>query len=350
MYPLTTTAPYPKNQWYIAAFADEVSRAPMHRTILGKPVVLFRTESGDVVALGGLCPHRMMPLWEGELIGDNIRCAYHGLTFDQAGQCIAGMGEGPAPAKMRTPAYPVVERWQWIWIWTGDSDFANPSDIPDHDALGLGSPDWTSQTNGYYHLDSRYLLLLDNLFDLTHVNFIHANSIGATMVMLEAGKLTEKDGIIRYSRERGGVELSDFHKRFSFPGYEGTVTQGFSSEYYGPGFVNAMTYWKPEAVNDDREYLGAINFVHGVTPETATTTHYFSAVSRSFSLENDQLTQALCANDKKVRGEDKVALDAIERQLELIKDPSGEVSLPADAGGIRVRRLLTQQIEAELAA
>ena len=66
-------APFPRNQWYVAAFGSEVTREPMHRMLFGDPVVLFRTESGAPVASFDRCPHRGMRLSNGgKLVGDAI--------------------------------------------------------------------------------------------------------------------------------------------------------------------------------------------------------------------------------------------------------------------------------------
>ena len=66
----------------------EIGREPIERTILGKPVVLYRTLSGSPVAMYGICPHRYYPLALGKLDGDAIVCGYHGFTFDADGKCI----------------------------------------------------------------------------------------------------------------------------------------------------------------------------------------------------------------------------------------------------------------------
>ncbi|MBA4004554.1 MAG: 2Fe-2S ferredoxin, partial [Delftia sp.] len=52
----TTIAPastpaFPLDQWYVAGFAWELQDAPLARTLLGRPVVLFRTPDGSVAAL-----------------------------------------------------------------------------------------------------------------------------------------------------------------------------------------------------------------------------------------------------------------------------------------------------------
>src|SRR6266702_7268111 len=72
MYPLNQAQPFPRNQWYIATWRNEVDRSLFERRILDEPVVFYRTEAGEPVALAGLCPHRLYPLRKGRLIGDMI--------------------------------------------------------------------------------------------------------------------------------------------------------------------------------------------------------------------------------------------------------------------------------------
>ena len=40
---------YPREQWWVAATSDEVTRTPMQRWILDYPVVLYRKEDGKAV-------------------------------------------------------------------------------------------------------------------------------------------------------------------------------------------------------------------------------------------------------------------------------------------------------------
>jgi len=77
-----------KNGWYVCAQAREVEHAPLGRRILNTPILLYRSSAGKVVALHDVCPHRYMPLSKGRLVGDNIRCTYHGSLFDPSGKCV----------------------------------------------------------------------------------------------------------------------------------------------------------------------------------------------------------------------------------------------------------------------
>ena len=72
---------YPRNQWYVAAFREELGRQPLARVLLDTPVVLYRLEDGSPVALYDRCPHRGLPLSMGRLQGDRLQCNYHGIEF-----------------------------------------------------------------------------------------------------------------------------------------------------------------------------------------------------------------------------------------------------------------------------
>jgi len=61
MYPLEDGSFAPRNQWYVAAWSDEITRTPLERVILDEPVVFYRTTEGRVAALAAFCPHRGFP-------------------------------------------------------------------------------------------------------------------------------------------------------------------------------------------------------------------------------------------------------------------------------------------------
>ena len=50
--------------------------------VYDQAIVLFRDKDGKVVALEDRCPHRRVPLSLGKVIQGELRCAYHGWTFN----------------------------------------------------------------------------------------------------------------------------------------------------------------------------------------------------------------------------------------------------------------------------
>jgi phenylpropionate dioxygenase-like ring-hydroxylating dioxygenase large terminal subunit len=346
MYPLPEGLVYQRNQWYVAAWNDEVSREILERRILGDVVAFYRTETGEPVAISGLCPHRLYPLSKGRLVGDNIRCGYHGFTFDSKGGCVAIPSQDTVPSRFRLRTYPLVQRWEWLWIWMGDPAEADETKIPDHDALGLGAPGWRADRFPGLHLPARYTLLIDNLLDLTHIGFIHETTVGGAVPNVSESKMRDEGGRISVEHHIGGLDKSPF-ENFLFPTYQGRVDKLYRSEYESPAIVNAAIDWFAWQEGVRGEALGTINFLHGITPETPHSTHYFVTNARNFRLEDNRLSAALERQNMDVVRQDLEALGIVESYADRYGDAERELSAIADAGAIRVRRRLAEQIKAE---
>jgi nitrite reductase (NADH) small subunit len=56
----------------------------------GHAIAVFRVD-GEIHAFENTCPHEGNPLIEGDILGGNLTCVYHGWTFDLAtGSCLVG--------------------------------------------------------------------------------------------------------------------------------------------------------------------------------------------------------------------------------------------------------------------
>ena len=75
--------------WYPVAWSDEIRNGHLvTRPFAGEPIVIYRNTVGRLFALEDRCAHRQVPLSKGVVTGDNIRCGYHGWTYDGAsGRC-----------------------------------------------------------------------------------------------------------------------------------------------------------------------------------------------------------------------------------------------------------------------
>jgi phenylpropionate dioxygenase-like ring-hydroxylating dioxygenase large terminal subunit len=171
---------FPRNYWYVAAWDHEVRRQELFRRVIcGEPIVFYRREDGSPAALEDRCCHRHMPLSEGRLRGDTIECAYHGLTYDASGACIRVPSQASVPPNARVRAYPVAERHHWIWIWMGDPKLADPDLIEDFH--WMEDADWRAKGERL-DLAANYRLLIDNLLDLTHLQFVHPTTLGTEAI------------------------------------------------------------------------------------------------------------------------------------------------------------------------
>src|SRR5689334_21863381 len=127
---------WPRNGWYLAAWASEVGEQPLSRTILNEPIVLFRDANGKIGALEDRCCHRAAPLSMGAVVPGGLQCKYHGMVFAADGTCVSIPGQRSIPPQARVVSYPLVQRQEFIWIWMGDPKRANRDEIVDFPPAG----------------------------------------------------------------------------------------------------------------------------------------------------------------------------------------------------------------------
>ncbi|MCZ0954371.1 MAG: aromatic ring-hydroxylating dioxygenase subunit alpha [Rhodospirillaceae bacterium] len=336
-----------ENAWYLAAWQDELKNGELfHRTILNEPVVLYRREKGSVAAIGGRCPHRFAPLYEGKLKGDIVECPYHGLQFDSSGACIHnphGNGFIPKTAKIRS--YPVVEKHRAIWIWMGDPDAAHESGVPDYSFMTT-TPD-TAIITGYLPTAANYELLVDNIMDLSHADYLHAGSLGT------GGEIGRTKPEIRVSGNDVCCSWWLANAPASpalamcLPDPSAPADSWLEVTWSPPGNMKLRVGTTP--AGKPREYGIDSNSLHIMTPESETATHYFFANTRDFRVDDEAFTNQIREIiTTAFRDEDKPMIEAQQRSMGTTDMWSlNPVILSVDAGPVRVRRMLEKLIEAE---
>jgi len=331
-----------KNCWYIAAQADEVGRALLHRRIVGEPVVMYRTEAGMPVAFLDRCAHRSLPLSKGTLIGDTVQCGYHGMTYGADGRCVAAPGYETPPDHVRVRAFPLVEKWTYLWIWMGDPALADEDALPD---FHWPARDGWTPCPGYLRIGAHYQLLLDNLLDLSHETYVHGATIGNEAVAEALPETFEKDGQVVVSRFMPSVPAPPMHVKVR--GFTGAIDRHQHVFFIPPSFIDIDSRFYVAGTED--EDTGIVwRVLNGLTPETETSTHYFWNLPRGFSPGDPEMTALLHQQVTKTFEEDRGVLEA--QQQMLTEDPGFEhANIPADAGPILARRLVARLLEAEAA-
>ena len=326
----------PRNQWYVAAYSQEVGDDLLGRTICGEPIVLYRTGDGTAVGLADRCVHRRYPLSLSGRDGDRIVCGYHGFTYEPSGACVYVPGQTRVPRTARVPSYPVVEQDSLVWVWIGDPAGADPTAIPR--APWLDQPGWTV-VRGMEPLAARFGLLVDNLLDLSHETYLHGGYIG-TPEVAETPITTEVDedaGIVRVSRRMADVACPPFYAQST--GIEGRIDRWQDIEYHPPCLYLLHSRIAPTGVADESAAFHA-EIVYAITPETEHTTHDFWMVARDFDLDDEAVSEYLAKSNSTVVMQDIVALNALEQAS--AAEPVGfqELSINIDTGGLAARRLL----------
>jgi len=343
MYPFTEGSFAVRNAWYVAAFPYEVTRKLLARWILNEPVVLYRKESGDAVAVGGRCPHRHFPLGEGKLIGDSIECGYHGITFASDGRCVRIPSQTTIPQVYKIPAYPLIEKGMWLWIWMGDPNLADEELIPQPEEIGMCEPGMHYRPFYSYKIKGRYQLLNDNLLDLSHLAVLHGSSIGTAE---NAGVPEERDQTDRRLRSRRYMKNAACPPFVTHAcGYAGSVDRVSGMDFFFPGFHAGLDQTRiPEGAGEKTgEILVQGRAFHAVTPSTFDETLYFFASGAPTERELDMAFQVL----KPVVDEDIFVTREIENILQRIGTPPAEFMLRSDATAALGRKILQAMMDAE---
>ena len=334
---------FARNQWYVAAYSREIGRDLFARTILGEPIVFYRTEAGEPVALADRCVHRRFPLSESSLDGDRIVCGYHGFTYDTAGTCVAVPGQARVPRTARVPSYPLVEQDSFVWVWIGDPARADAARIPR--APWLADRDYTTVC-GMEPLAARYELLVDNLMDLSHETYLHGGYIGTPEVASTpiTTEVDEEREIIYVSRHMDDAECPAFYAKST--GLEGRITRWQDIEFHPPCLYLLHSRIAPVGVLPREDGIH-VEVVYAITPETEHSTHDFWAVARDFALEDEGVSEFLRENNRTVVLQDVTALDILEQVVATEAEGYQELSINIDTGGLAARRFLKRMIERE---
>ena len=329
-----------RNYWYVAAMAGELGRDLLPRSVLDEPLVLFRRGDGSPVAMADTCPHRSLPLSKGELIGDRLRCAYHGLEFDGDGVCVRAPGQSAPPPGARVRTFPVVEKWRWIWIWMGDPERADANDIPD--MHWNDDPDWIP-VEDRLTINCHYQLLADNLIDLSHEAYVHRGTIGNDAVAETPATASVDGDTVVVERHMENCPAPPLYTKLR--GYDGNIDRMHRIEFRPPANIVIESKSAPVGANDDSQAM-RYWVLNAITPETETSTHHFWSVARDFAPE-DEIQKLFYEGSLRTFNED---IEVLESQQEMIARRGEKiewVNLGADAGCVYARRIVDRLLEQE---
>jgi vanillate O-demethylase monooxygenase subunit len=339
-----------RDNWYVAAWSDEVGRTPLARTVLGEDLLLYRTQAGAAIVLENRCAHRRLPLSLGRLVGDTVECAYHGLVYDETGRCTKIPGQDP-PRNVGVKAYPVVERDQFVLVWMGAPARADPAKVISFPRLA--DRDW-GVTKVRLHVAGNFLLILDNLLDLSHVAYVHGTTIGNAAVAENAEvKFSQSGNMIRVTREMSSVLAARTYAEFG--PHAGIFDRWQISEYRPPGYFlinngSGKCGWATTDGSSRLDTQGEWGFqvYHCITPETEKTSHQFWALAHELNAVPPEGRPEFYRQSHQVILEDQVVYEAQQRSLDT--DPAGasaenvgtRVVIGADRGLQMARRLLSE--------
>jgi phenylpropionate dioxygenase-like ring-hydroxylating dioxygenase large terminal subunit len=343
------------NCWYVAGWSHHFpADQPVTRTMLGEPIALYRNSDGEIVALEDRCCHRLAPLSKGRIEGSDLRCMYHGLKFAPSGHCVEIPGQSVVPPQARVRAYPAIEQDSWVWLWMGDPALADAGLIPR--ALNHGDPEWRMQT-GELAYAANYQLINDNLLDLSHLSYVHKNTLGRNSMSWGESRPSVRPIARGLRIERWVVNNPRPAYLAKTQGGDGHVDMWASYDYLVPGIFLLDTKSYPagtaaarsmQAPDPGEEPLSRSTTSQAVTPISERQTIYYYSGCLPKRLATAQDSQQQLALFEHAFAEDNAMIEAQQRVIDRTPQPR-MLGTRADHALNQFRRLMDELIAAETA-
>ena len=344
--PVTTNQErnYPYDCWWVAAFSDEIGRALSPVWLLDMPIVLYRLEDGRVAAIEDRCPHRSAPLSIGTLKGDQVVCGYHGFEFASDGRCSRIPTQASAPSSVRVRSYPVIESYPFIWIYTGDLDRIGEVPKPPQFEWAVDPVFVTGK--GQRQIAANYMLLKENVLDLTHFGYVHAKSLKITD-WVDPPKVEVAGDTVTFRRNFLPAPVPEiFSEALGLPPGKLMQQENFGSCVSPAIHVGAVQYHDPEGNDTDKVYTFWI--CHAATPIDTSNMRYWYFYGRNYGIDDASMAE-LGRITNTAFDEDVVVIEAIQRVMSRDPRPSEslEISVATDVAGIQARRALKRWMARE---
>jgi hypothetical protein len=254
------------------------------------------------------------------------------------------------PPGARAQSYPIVEKNQFVSNWMGDPKRADRSLVFDypyhHDPKG-----WR------LHIQKDYMLLIDNLMDLSRLGYVHGGATvgGAPDTHVEAKMHTLRTPT-GFKFDRWMIDSAPPPTYIAAIGFKGHADRSQETELFGPntvvqwiGAVEADTgslhNWKYDG---DRNGGFSFRLFHGIARETATTCHYFWSSANRYRQNDPTATDQLFKEIGRTFEPDKTIIEA--QQVRALETPDERlIDIQGDAARIHARRDVEQSITQESA-
>jgi phenylpropionate dioxygenase-like ring-hydroxylating dioxygenase large terminal subunit len=315
-----------RRYWYPVAHGSDVGAAPRTARVLGDDLVVWRHE-GRLAAMPRHCPHRGADLGRGWVDRGRLVCPYHGWAFGPDGRCveIPSAGDAPVPRRADTTAVGVTERYGLVWVNLAVAGREPMPVLPEAE-----DPGFTVAHEVLELWDAAAPQVMENGLDVSHVAFVHRNSVGTSAAPRLGEHVVERRGPhITFTIEhtaRATTQLSE-----GADATTETVRRVTSGELVQPFVFRGVLHYPSTGLQH-------------VLFKTATPVDNHSTLFCQFIARNDRPDAthlaAVIDLDRRVQAEDKVILEGLASDYPL--DVAAQVHTKADRVTLEYRRVLAE--------
>jgi len=181
-----------RNQWYAVLESEQVKKGKaLVIRRMNEELAFWRKSDWSVGCISNKCAHRGASIGKGDVVDDHLQCPFHGLEYDETGQCVlipANGKKATVPENFKVNAYPVEDKYGFIWIFYGQPSETYP-EIP----FIEGIDDSFIYSTFRDHWQVHYSLSMENQLDVSHLPFVHRTTIGKGNKTLVNGPVVKSD-------------------------------------------------------------------------------------------------------------------------------------------------------------
>ncbi len=192
--------------WYpIARSVELPEKQIVGRDFLDGRIIMYRDSTGRARVMSAYCAHMGADLARGEILGDDVRCAFHHWQYGPDGACsrIPSLGpEAAIPERARVFSYPTEEKFDLVWVFNGGEPLYP---LPTFE----GSVDMSRTIYKVFESDERFRadpwwIFTTNAFDFQHLRYLH----GLDEVLKSSGIESMDLDVTDYSIGYGGGAIT----------------------------------------------------------------------------------------------------------------------------------------------
>lgn len=323
---LVSEVPALREFWYPVAYSSDIGPAPTAFRLFAEDYVVWRPEpAAPPHAAADECPHRSARLSQGWVTDGCLVCPYHGWRFDGTGRCVeipSAEPNLPIPPRAHVQSVLCDERYGLVWVCVGMPRAGIPV-LPE-----LEDAEYTLIHELMDVWKASAPRIIDNSLDVSHVAWVHRNSVGTAA----SPKLSD------YKVERDGPRLT----------FSVTITSAVNEQQKAnTGLTSDVTQRTTHAeLVQPFVFRGVLEYhengLKHVLYKTATPVDDRTTLFCQFIARNDQPTperwQGIVDVDRGVQCEDQKLLEGINPDFPI--EATTELHTRADRMTLEYRRIL----------
>ncbi|WP_375404735.1 hypothetical protein [uncultured Sphingomonas sp.] len=238
------------------------------------------------------------------------------------------------------------------WIWMGSEEAMLRLPEPPATLWLEAGADWAYAT-GHYDLVGNWILMAENLMDLTHIPFLHQASFNFPKAFAQAPVKLEISGDrLSYYRDnppnyqRSGFLPTEASEAIEAAGFQARSTVRFVS----PALTHGGGRFVLDRPGPEAQPTYEWQVIHFTTPITDRETKYWYFFARNYSLDDRALTEKLKTMIVNGFEEDRVAIELVQVMHEKDTHDYREVHFKSDAPSVAMRRIVAGMARREAEA